>query len=359
MRSSLPYTRPPPNLSTHQPIISGNNPSIVGDLSFFLVIPQPHMIMASAESDVSLYSLSKFSYTKALEKYPESHQVIVTSLLAEMGLDTNGDDMADKADIGGEGGGATGGNKKKKQTVVGDDDDNAAALKATVRDALKKRLAAALYSMMDAAREGDADRVKAMLMRGLDINAADYDKRSTLHLSCAEGNSKVVELLIAEGANVHALDRYGYNALHYAVVNNHALIADLLSRNGAELNYKKPADALCAAAGHGNMDRIKVLVKYGVGVNSADFDGRTALHLASSQGNLRVVELLLSMEADVNKQDRWGHTPLDEAVGKKHDLVAAALFARGGELNMSTAKGNFMKGEKIDKKGRELDDHKH
>ena len=93
------------------------------------------------------------------------------------------------------------------------------------------------------------------------------------------------------------------------------------------------------------MDRIRVLVKYGIDVNCADFDGRTALHLASSQGNLRVVELLLSMEADVNKQDRWGHTPLDESVGKGHDLVAAALFARGGELNMSTAKGNFMKGK--------------
>ena len=100
-----------------------------------------------------------------------------------------------------------------------------------------------------------------MLMRGLDINATDYDKRTTLHLACAEGNLKVVELLIAEGANVHAIDRYGNNGLHYAVVNNHSLIADLLARNGAELSYKKPADAICGAAGRGNMDRIRVLVK--------------------------------------------------------------------------------------------------
>ena len=293
------------------------NPSIVGELSFFLVIPQPHMVMASSESDVSLVSLTKSNYNAALEKYPESHQIIVTSLLAEMGLDTNGDELADKdAVLGGGGSGPGEGGGKKKKSIGGDDDDTFAALKNTVRDALKKRLAAALYSMMDAAREGDTERVKAMLMRGLDINAPDYDNRTTLHLSCAEGNSKVVELLISEGANVHALDRYGNNALHYAVINNHSLIADLLSRNGAELNYKKPADSLCEAAGHGHMDRIRVLVKYGVDVNSADFDGRTALHLSSSQGNLRVVELLLSMEADVNKKDRWGHTPLDEAVGK-------------------------------------------
>jgi hypothetical protein len=118
-------------------------------------------------------------------------------------------------------------------------------------------------------------------------------------------------------------------------------IADLLSRAGAELNYKKPADFICGAAGVGNMERIRVLVKYGVNVNSSDFDGRTALHLAASQGNLRVVELLLSMEADVKRKDRWASMPLDEAIKGGHDLVAAALFARGGEMNPSTAKGNF------------------
>ena len=195
---------------------------------------------------------------------------------------------------------------------------------------------------MYAAREGESDKVCRMLNRGLDINACDYDKRTTLHLAAAEGNLKAAELLINEGANVHALDRYGKNPLHYAVTNNNATIADLLSRNGSELNYLNPADYMCAAAGSGNMDRIRVLGKHGVDVNSADFDGRSALHLASAEGNLRVVELLLSMEADVNKHDRWGHTPLDNAVEKNHDLVAAALFARGGELNMGTAKGAFM-----------------
>ena len=44
------------------------SPSICGELSFFLVIPHPHMLQASAESDVSLFSLSKADYTKCLEK---------------------------------------------------------------------------------------------------------------------------------------------------------------------------------------------------------------------------------------------------------------------------------------------------
>ena len=69
------------------------SPSIVGELSFFLVIPQPHMVMACAESDVTVLTLTKPSWTKALEQYPESHQLCVTSLLAEMGLDPNGEEL--------------------------------------------------------------------------------------------------------------------------------------------------------------------------------------------------------------------------------------------------------------------------
>ena len=91
------------------------------------------MVMASGESDVSLFSLSKIDYTKCLEKYPESQHLIVTSLLAQMGLDTNGNEITDDATEGG-------GRKKKKgaATAGGDDDDSFAALKSTVRDALKK-----------------------------------------------------------------------------------------------------------------------------------------------------------------------------------------------------------------------------
>ena len=166
--------------------------------------------------------------------------------------------------------------------------------------------------------------------------------RSILHLAAAQGNARIVSLLIREGADVHAKDRYGNNALHETVINNHIGVADILSNAGSELAYDNPADYMTTAAGTGDLDKIQTMIKYGVDINCADKDGRTALHLVSSAGNLNVVEFLLAHEADANCLDRWNRTPLDGAVEKGHDLVAAALFARGAVMDMDAAKTLFM-----------------
>ena len=39
--------------------------------------------------------------------------------------------------------------------------------------------------------------------------------------------------------------------------------------------------------------------------------------------------------------DRWNQSPLDLAIEFGHDLVAAALYARGGKLNFQQAKAMF------------------
>jgi hypothetical protein len=61
--------------------------------------------------------------------------------------------------------------------------------------------------------KGDVEGVTELLDRGCDVNGADYDGRSALHLAASEGKTDVVRMLLARGADVNALDRWGSTPL--------------------------------------------------------------------------------------------------------------------------------------------------
>ena len=73
---------------------------------------------------------------------------------------------------------------------------------------MQKRNSEALSAMTFAATLGDVDSMEHLLQRGLLINTADYDGRTTLHLAALEGNVKVLELLLQEGADPNVRDRH-------------------------------------------------------------------------------------------------------------------------------------------------------
>lgn len=79
--------------------------------------------------------------------------------------------------------------------------------KNIVKAAVQKRNSEALSAMTFAATLGDVDSMEHLLQRGLLINTADYDGRTTLHLAALEGNVKVLELLLQEGADPNVRDR--------------------------------------------------------------------------------------------------------------------------------------------------------
>ncbi len=82
---------------------------------------------------------------------------------------------------------------------------------------------------------------------------------------------------------------------------------------------------LCWAASEGDLNGIRRLLIQGVDLNSADYDGRTAMHLAASEGRSDVVALLLRHDAHVTPVDRWGNTPVDDAEKAGHSDVMQCL----------------------------------
>jgi len=309
----------------------------VGELAFFMGIPQVCGITASGGSDVILQSITKEDYDEVTRLYADGHAVVVNNIVAQYGLDSNGGDIAvsgvqaqtsadapDKV--------YTGEKKSSKSS-----DDFYEARRNALRVTLRRRKDDSLSVMIEAAFEGDIHTVRRIVHQGLDVNTGDYDNRTMLHLASAEGNLKVVKSLLDEGADVHVVDRWGQTPLLDAVRGEHHNVAQLLASYGSTWSHPSPASVLCTLVSDDDLDGLKRAIEYGAPVNAADYDGRTCMHVAAAQGNSGIITFLLHSQVKVNSRDRWGNTPLVDAVKNLHHLPAKILYEAGGEIQQENA----------------------
>ncbi len=91
---------------------------------------------------------------------------------------------------------------------------------------------------------------------------------------------------------------------------------------------------LCSAASLGDLDGLRRMCEGGADPATADYDGRTALHLAAAEGHAEVVAYLLSRGAPASARDRWGATPLHDAVQNGHERAADRLLEQGAKLEV-------------------------
>lgn len=79
------------------------------------------------------------------------------------------------------------------------------------------------------------------------------------------------------------------------------------------------------AASVGDTNELKRLVARGHNLNSADYDGRTPLHLAAAEGQVDAVRFLVRHKVSTESKDRWGFSPIDDAKRHKRNAVIAEL----------------------------------
>lgn len=96
-------------------------------------------------------------------------------------------------------------------------------------------------------------------------------------------------------------------------------------RNSHLHMFSDQVSQLMWAASKGDLSAILRLESQGVDISSADYDGRTPLHLAASEGHLLVVRFFVQREISLSPKDRWGGTPLMDAKRHKHKEVVALL----------------------------------
>lgn len=89
-------------------------------------------------------------------------------------------------------------------------------------------------ALLRAAREGNADTVKALLAaQDTDVNAADEQGDTALIEAARYGHDDVARALLAAGANTKARDRNGKTALMLAVAGGHDDVVRALKQAGA------------------------------------------------------------------------------------------------------------------------------
>jgi hypothetical protein len=78
--------------------------------------------------------------------------------------------------------------------------------------------------------DGDVVLLKRLLKAGIQVNAADYDKRTAAHIAAAEGNGAAIRVLSSFGADLTLKDRWK-NSCHDEAERSKGTVSEDLSRS--------------------------------------------------------------------------------------------------------------------------------
>ncbi len=156
-------------------------------------------------------------------------------------------------------------------------------------------------ALVDAAKSGDRDAVRALLQKKVDVNVTEAD---------------------------------GSTALLWASYRDDAESADLLLRAGAKVNAANDLGAtpLWAASQNGSSAMVRRLLAAGADPNAALLAGETPVMVAARSGYPEIVEQLLAKGGNPNVHAARGQTALMWAAAEKHPEVVRVLLARGADF---------------------------
>jgi len=145
-----------------------------------------------------------------------------------------------------------------------------------------------------AARQNDADQVRALIADNGNPNQTDEDSRIALHYGAMNGNLTIIAILIKASARLDMKDKLGNTPLHSATERNQG-------------------------------EAVKLLLDVGAPVDSENKNGMTPLMIAASRGNLEIVQVLLSKGASVTKTDFTGRDAAGWAAESRRPAVVQAI----------------------------------
>ena len=218
------------------------------------------------------------------------------------------------------------------------------------------------------AGEGNIHWLRLLLKWGVDINQADADGNTALHLACFHQHKEAINVLLEYGVDTNIQNNAGLRPIELvhesekeSLIMLEAFIESQLSlfESVAQGKRKKLADFLAEggnpnlqdednnqtsllgiAARHGHEKLAGMLLQHrDLNLNKADAAGNTSLMVAVRNGHLEVVKLLLYYGAEFDVTNDDGDTPLILATRNNHTNVVRLLLGQGAEVNKTDAEG--------------------
>ncbi|CAI9102678.1 OLC1v1000980C1 [Oldenlandia corymbosa var. corymbosa] len=216
--------------------------------------------------------------------------------------------------------------------------DDGKGLQQTVADVKDANNRGALHF---AAREGQTDMCKYLVEElKVDVNTKDDDDETPLLHAARQGHTVTAKYLLDCGADPTIPSQLGATALHHSAgIGDTDLLECLISR-GVDVNLQSDAGTpLIWAAGHGQLDAVRLLLKHNANPNLGTEDDVTPLLSAVAAGSLPCLELLIQAGADVNVT-AGGATPLHIAADHGSPEMIECLLKAGADPNAGDEDGS-------------------
>lgn len=160
---------------------------------------------------------------------------------------------------------------------------------------------------------------------------------SLLHLLVAAGAEKAAVHLLDHVQNIDHANAEGETALHVACLRGRAAVVAKLLRLGANpnpvSNELRRSPLHCAVLG-GSAGCVEEFIRLGgADFNARDANGDTPVGLALNDGHRDLVPVLIRGKADVNVRNGKDFTLLHQAILKEDGKTAIFLLDNGADIN--------------------------
>lgn len=217
------------------------------------------------------------------------------------------------------------------------------------------RLPDARPLLLEAAWNDHIETVKVLLEYGADVNEAADSGQTALHIAALRNAADLLRVLLDHDPFIDAQqESTGRTPLHEAIGNDSREIAEMLLQRGADPNttFKREEGryrtsvaetALMLATERGDLDLVKQLLEHGARPDDSNEFGETALHLAVQAESEALVRALLEAGANPQPDSPDAKSPLQIAIDRRNNAIADLLLTAGAKIDFEseTATGDL------------------